>query len=637
MATTSKKTTTSSTSKSKTSSYSPTSIKTLTSPSKTTSSSIVMPKVAPGQQTKVPQVTLPNIPAGPQSKIPSSTPSYTPTSIKTLTSKSPVTPAPQTKIPQVTMPTFPTGPQSKVPAPYKSTSIQTLTSGNKTSTKKSGGDSSDSSLYSYTPVSIQNLTSASSSRSSQTSSGTSTNVAGGGATGSEAVGSSGGGGASDGSVADKLESARQQLLDIQDKANKLGAKDESVATDAVVSDSEIVKQEKEAAKKLEDLMNPRDDGMDLLNSEIDRNQKLLREELSSIQAAYDVQKTDTQGKQTGEVGQTSVGIANAGGYLGFSGSGTGVMLKLAESHRAELTSLESKRQTALYEAKDAAAKRRFDIVSMKVDEIARIDQEKYARTQDYYNRVKENADVEKTKAERKQTENSIYEAIQGGAKTVEDIFNQLDGNVSIDEINKFLEGINPTDKDAFKFSGEATTSLLGVGMGKEDIRAFSDLVSEMGYTDEIRNQLTPQQRVAADKIFRAKATGTGTKYDFKVTQTDINDLANAGMSASDIQNIENSVNQFGIEATLSGIEDRTQRQLVADIFDAGTASESVNNTEDIQNSSVSEVVTNIMSKLKSNPDNFQKMKGKAHESGYNDWLWFGDAGDIENVLNSPDP
>ncbi len=293
----------------------------------------------------------------------------------------------------------------------------------------------------------------------------------------------------------------------------LAAKEESAAADAVVSDTTETQSETDAFNYLKDT--PDDSALKLLNEEIKNIKDNLRENEKTIGKAYDVKETGMEGAQASETGQASVGIANAGGYLGFSGSGQGVMLSLAESHRAELVSLESERQQALQEARNAAATRRFDIVRLKADEIARIDQEKYERTKDYNAEVKKEADKTKEEAKTQKTQTDIFNAIQGGAKTAKDIFNKLGGKTDIKEINDFLEQMSSSASGGgnFKFTGDETANFLGAGMSQSDISTLQEYVNENGYNETIRSSLTPAERAVADKVYGRK-TGTNSSTAF---------------------------------------------------------------------------------------------------------------------------
>lgn len=304
-----------------------------------------------------------------------------------------------------------------------------------------------------------------------------------------------------------IASAKAEAERLSKEVGILAKQEETAAQDAVVSDTPEVQEESDALKFLKEDVGT--DSLKVLNDELKQMRSDLRDQEKTIGKAYDVKQTGMTGEQAGETGQTSAALASAGGYLGFSGSAQGVMLSLAESHRAELVSLESERQNALQEARTAAANRRFDIVRLKADEIARIDQETYERTKEYHTEVKKEADKKVEEEKTLKTQNDIFKAITGGAKTVEAIFNKLGGKTDANDIKDVLENLT-SSTGSFKFSANETAGLLGAGMPSADISTLLDYVNENGYTEEVRSQLTPAQRAAADKIFREKISGDNT-------------------------------------------------------------------------------------------------------------------------------
>jgi hypothetical protein len=112
--------------------------------------------------------------------------------------------------------------------------------------------------------------------------------------------------------------------------------------------------------------------------------QIEREAARSINNTYDGERTTTKEEQINETGANSASLARIGGYLGNSASGTGSMLKLSASHRAELASLESKRQGALSESRIAFAEKRFQVAKAKADEARYWESETYKRQQDFF-------------------------------------------------------------------------------------------------------------------------------------------------------------------------------------------------------------------------------------------------------------
>lgn len=297
---------------------------------------------------------------------------------------------------------------------------------------------------------------------------------------------------------------------IQEQFNKLKEQEKS-NLDAAISTDEPVVNEEESALDLISYDSPTKDALDLLEREIERQEGLFREDKRAIEADYRSQQTSQEKKQAGEMGQTSVGLANAGGYLGFSGSGTGVMLSLAKGHRDELLALEAERQNAIREARAASENRRFDLVREYASEIARVDQEVYQRKQDYFNNKLKLQQQEISREEKMKLESDIFTQIQAGKTTVTDIYEALGGNATVEEINDALTGFIPKSTEGgFEFSASNTAKLIGSGMGREDIVALNEILNEEGYTDAVRAALTPTQRYVLDDILKDTETGTGT-------------------------------------------------------------------------------------------------------------------------------
>lgn len=334
----------------------------------------------------------------------------------------------------------------------------------------------------------------------------------------------------EGYTADQLTIIKNRAQQLQDQVNKLASQDSTAADGIVSTDEKVVVSEQDALNDLNAKISvPSDESLNVLNNEIDRIQRDLQFEIASINKTFDVLKTDTQTAQKSETGQTSMGIAQAGGYLGFSGSGQGVMLNLAKSHRDELMKLASKRQAAIAEAKRAAADKRYDLVRLKVDEIGRIDQETYNREQDYFDNKLKLQNEETSRAQTLKVQTDISKAIAGGATSAQDIFTALQGSATIEEINNFLQGITPPEREGFTFTPSQNAALLGSGMSIDDIRAISEYVTENGYDENLKSVLTPLQRKTLDKVFGTAVgvAGGGGYTDF--TDQEKRKLEQAGL------------------------------------------------------------------------------------------------------------
>ena len=109
-------------------------------------------------------------------------------------------------------------------------------------------------------------------------------------------------------------------------------------------------------------------------------------EVASIKTGFDIEGKKQEKAQIREKGSTAVGLARAGGFLGFTGSGTGVMLNLAETHRSEVTALEAKRQDAIRKANSAVADKQFQLARSMVKDAKDFEQQIFQRNQAFFNR-----------------------------------------------------------------------------------------------------------------------------------------------------------------------------------------------------------------------------------------------------------
>lgn len=236
---------------------------------------------------------------------------------------------------------------------------------------------------------------------------------------------------------------------------------------------------------------------------LDTYRQTLREnfldEQASLKASGDSDKTALIDKQNKETGAASASIARMGGYLGNSGSGTGVLLNLESGHRAELMEFDAKRQAALLAAKSAYDTKDFAVASKKFDEVQQIEKDALAAKQKFAETVKKQND-----------QIDIYNTIADGMTDPQKIYEKLGGKVSIDDIHNFLDKSKPaTNADAkFKFTNEDMALLMGAGFTKSDTEALQSYVEEHGYDEKVRATMTPKERKIADSIYYPKpATG----------------------------------------------------------------------------------------------------------------------------------
>ena len=96
-------------------------------------------------------------------------------------------------------------------------------------------------------------------------------------------------------------------------------------------------------------------------------QRRIREE-QGINASFDQKAQQQKQAQAGETGTYTSTLARIGGYLGDSASASGALVNLATQHQYEINDLESKRQSALNEARNAITDKQFALATAKANE-----------------------------------------------------------------------------------------------------------------------------------------------------------------------------------------------------------------------------------------------------------------------------
>lgn len=121
-------------------------------------------------------------------------------------------------------------------------------------------------------------------------------------------------------------------------------------------------------------------------------QKILKDQQTALeqrrkQAIIDIENSfnqtqaSTEQAQKSETGQTGIGLARVGGFDSLSGQG--VLTNLAATQRAEISTLQQKRQAAINQAQAAYDDKSFDLAFKLASEVKGLDADIYKRTADY--------------------------------------------------------------------------------------------------------------------------------------------------------------------------------------------------------------------------------------------------------------
>ncbi len=111
-------------------------------------------------------------------------------------------------------------------------------------------------------------------------------------------------------------------------------------------------------------------------------------EVVGIESAFGDTKKATERAQEGEFASRSTGlITSGGGFLGATQSQQGVLQQLRETQRTEISALETKKQAAIRQAKNAYDDKDFALARDLVKSAREVEQQIYARQKDYADRA----------------------------------------------------------------------------------------------------------------------------------------------------------------------------------------------------------------------------------------------------------
>lgn len=158
--------------------------------------------------------------------------------------------------------------------------------------------------------------------------------------------------------------------------NATGVNTTSAGTGSVVSTSNpVVADEKNITSTVQNMANDNTAITQAHNdylATLDRQSSALETrraaEEASINASFDTKTRQTTEAQKGETGTFTSTLARIGGYLGDSASAQGALVNLNQQHTYQLNDLESKRQSALQEARNAVTDKQFDLARAKAAE-----------------------------------------------------------------------------------------------------------------------------------------------------------------------------------------------------------------------------------------------------------------------------
>lgn len=216
-----------------------------------------------------------------------------------------------------------------------------------------------------------------------------------------------------------IEAMKIQLADLQKQAEALNAKQNTSVTNttdpsirnpitgglednpnyqspSVVSSSDsVIQGEKDITSAIAGFKNPADPNSPIVDHSNDPSLKFLKDyqttlekrkadQIAQIEADYNSAKATTEKAQYAEMNVANNALQRIGGYTSPTLDTTGKLISLAQTHRAELESLLSKKKTAINEAENAINDKQFELAQKYYEGIKALDKEANDRKQKFF-------------------------------------------------------------------------------------------------------------------------------------------------------------------------------------------------------------------------------------------------------------
>lgn len=200
----------------------------------------------------------------------------------------------------------------------------------------------------------------------------------------------------------------------------------------VASSSNVIANEKSTIQEVLGLGTPSaeeanirktsDDYIKFLQDRAKQLDQQYTSDVASIEASFQDTINATKKSQERETATTRTGLQRIGGFLGESASAIGALNNLAETHKAELASLEVKKQQAIQKAREAVNDKQFELARMMAKEAKDVQLEIQDRRDKFFTKslqvLNYNQDQQKQVFDQSvkmadKIGNSVFDAIQG--------------------------------------------------------------------------------------------------------------------------------------------------------------------------------------------------------------------------------
>jgi hypothetical protein len=239
-------------------------------------------------------------------------------------------------------------------------------------------------------------------------------------------------------------------------------------------------------------------------------------ETKAINAAFDETKRQTEISQNKETESTKVGLTRIGGYLGGSASSIGALNNLAETHRLDLSALESKRVSAIQSAQNAIDDQQFKVAQAKSQEAKDLAKQIDDRNQQFFDNA-----LKLTQESRLQSNQDFSQSLDVVDRIAPTIYTTIQ-SMSESDAAKFLNQAATTLKiDPNLLMGKVNA--LGIDLSEKTRTAVTQLAAK--YPSANITDTDPLQ-VATDKVRNS------SEYKLDIAKSEA-DLANVNSLISD--------------------------------------------------------------------------------------------------------
>jgi hypothetical protein len=290
----------------------------------------------------------------------------------------------------------------------------------------------------------------------------------------------------------------------------------------------------------------------------------LRSQVLGITNAYDARIAEMQDITKRQVASIrTTGIRSGARFTGGSGGLWGGIISEAERQGVlRIADIESKKQSTIIEAKNAARNFNYTLASDLLDSAETLAANKATELANLQEAQREQDAAIAEKKRRLEIDTNISALVAEGETNINNIFDRLNrdengdivGDVSLEEIQSALEIANPN------------ADLAGLD---SDYRTYITLKESGEFTGDWEAYQIAQERIK--HMFDKPSPGDIPEPVVVLTPENKRSLAAVGISGTDIADIQRAINDFGLEQVIANGEfsEAQEAAIRAALSDAG--------------------------------------------------------------------